>query len=287
MTYSKKRATQPAGNDGKATVDTPSSRRSFRVRPLAIAAIVVILAVVAFLVVKRGTGSGERGMADKDKKVQRQRHARPTQPPPQVSQKPEAKEPEKPKREMYLGKEVVSHSFITNSTGRSVREVIVTADGKKHGKTTVIAKPTFKYGTDQMLADVLFPPEHGQLPPWPEMDAKAIDREFAQSILDPIEILDDDSEDVRIRKEAVRQARSEMIQLVKEGHSVLDVIRNQREGNEHAHDMQLTVARELHKMRREGASADAIKDYLDKANQLLEQSGIGPVAEPTRKGRRQ
>ena len=286
MGYSKK-TNKPADNGGKTTGGAPSAQWSSRVRPVVIAAVIAILAAAAFLVVRRGTGNGERGMADKDKKVQRQRHARPTQPPPQVSQKPEAKEPEKPKREMYLGKEVVSHSFITNSTGRSVREVIVTADGKKHGRTTVIAKPTFKYGTDQMLADVLFPPEHGQLPPWPEMDAKAIDREFAQSILDPIEILDDDSEDVRIRKEAVRQARSEMIQLVKEGHSVLDVIRNQREGNEHAHDMQLTVARELHKMRREGASADAIKDYLDKANQLLEQSGIGPVAEPTRKGRRQ
>ncbi len=204
-----------------------------------------------------------------------------------VQQAAVSNEVPKVEKEMYLGKEVVSHSYITNATGRSVREIIVTADGKRHGKTTVISKPTFKYGTDQMLADVLFPPEHGQLPPWPEMDAKALEREFAQSLLDPIKILDDDPEDVRLKKEAVKQARSEMVQLLKEGHSVLEVIQKQREGNEHAHEMQLTVTRELHRMRREGASQDAIRNYLDKANQLLEQSGVGPVAEPEKKGRRQ
>ena len=204
-----------------------------------------------------------------------------------VQQAAVSNEVPKVEKEMYLGKEVVSHSYITNATGRSVRETIVTADGKRHGRTTVISKPTFKYGTDQMLADVLFPPEHGQLPPWPEMDAKALEREFAQSLLDPIKILDDDPEDIRLKKEAVKQARSEMVQLLKEGHSVLEVIQKQREGNEHAHEMQLTVTRELHRMRREGASQDAIRDYLDKANQLLEQSGGGPVAEPERKGRRQ
>lgn len=191
------------------------------------------------------------------------------------------------RRERYLGQDVVSHTFVTNATGRSVRETIVTADGKKHGRTTVIAKPTFKYGTDQMLSEVLFPPQHGQLAPWPEMDAKAIDREFAQSLLDPIVILDDDPEEVRIRKEAVRQARSEMAKLVKEGHSVLDIIQWQRDGNEHAHEMQLEVSRELHRLRREGASAAEIRDYLDKSNQILEQHGIEAVPEPEKKGRRQ
>ena len=79
MTYSKKKTNQPAGNGGKATGGAPSAQWSSRIRPVAIAAIVAILAAVAFLVVRRGTGSGERGMVDKDKKVQRQRPARPTQ----------------------------------------------------------------------------------------------------------------------------------------------------------------------------------------------------------------
>ena len=78
MGYSKK-TNKPADNGGKAAANVPLSRRAFRVRPVAIAAIVAILAAVAFLVVRRGTGSGERGMVDKDKKVQRQRPARPTQ----------------------------------------------------------------------------------------------------------------------------------------------------------------------------------------------------------------
>lgn len=189
------------------------------------------------------------------------------------------------KKEMYLGKEVISHTFKTNSTGRSVREIIVTADGKKHGKTTIIAKPIFKYGTDQMLADALFPPEKGQSAPWPQMDAKAIDKEFAQSILDPIVISENDPEDVKIKKEAVIQARAEIIQLIKEGHSVLDIIRQQQEFNENAKEMRLTVAKELHNLRKEGASANEIKEYLKNANQLLEKQGIAPLEETQKKGR--
>lgn len=189
-------------------------------------------------------------------------------------------------KEMYLGQEVVSHSYKTNSTGRSVREVIVTADGKKHGRTTVIAKPTFKYGTDQMLADVLFPQKHGPSAPWPEMDAKALDKEFARSILDPIVISKDDPEDVRIKKEAVKQARSEMIQLIKEGNSVLDIIRQQHDFNEGARELRLTVTKELYNLRKEGASSSDIREYLERANQLLEQQGIEPVAETQKKGSR-
>jgi len=191
-----------------------------------------------------------------------------------------------PKKEMYLGQEVITHTYKTNSTGRSVREIIVTADGKKHGRTTVIAKPVFKYGTDQMLADVLFPLKHGSMAPWPEMDAKAIEKEFARSILDPIVISEDDSEEVRMKKEAVKHARSEMIQLIKEGHSVLDILQQQRDTNEHAKDLRLTVTKELYKMRKEGASADEIREYLNRANQILEQSGIESVSEPVKRGRK-
>ena len=190
-----------------------------------------------------------------------------------------------PKKEMYLGKEVISHTYKTNSTGRSVREIILTADGKKHGRSTVIAKPTFKYGTDQMLADVLFPQKHGPSAPWPEMDAKAIEKEFTRSILDPIVISEEDSEEVRMKKEAVKHARSEMIQLIKEGHSVLDIIRQQQEFNEDAKEMRLTVAKELHNLRKEGASANEIKEYLKNANQLLEKQGIAPLEETQKKGR--
>ena len=62
MGYSNKKNQPPVGG-GKATADEPSSRRSFRVRPLAIAAIVVILAAVAFLWGQEEKGKTEDEMA--------------------------------------------------------------------------------------------------------------------------------------------------------------------------------------------------------------------------------
>ena len=92
--------------------------------------------------------------------------------------------------------------------------------------------------------------------------------------------------EVRMKKEAVKHARSEMIQLIKEGHSVLDILQQQRDTNEHAKDLRLTVTKELYKMRKEGASADEIREYLNRANQILEQSGIESVSEPVKRGRK-
>ena len=97
----------------------------------------------------------------------------------------------------------------------------------------------------------------------------------------------EDTEEIIIKKEAVKQARREMSQLLKEGHSVLEVLLRQRDSNEHEKELHLTIKSEIHKMRKEGASQADIIDYLEKSNKFLEQNGIAPTSLPERKHKRQ
>ena len=192
-----------------------------------------------------------------------------------------------PAREMYMGKEVVSHTYITNKSETSVREIIKTADGRKHGVTRFLNKSIFNHVSDQMLADVLFPPNgKGTPPPLPPLDEKILDKRFFDSLKDAIVINPDDSDDVAAKKRAVLQARNEVKDLMSQnGCSFLSIIQHERTAEEDSRKMQLIVRKEMQRIRLEGGSVADELEYLEKANKILENNGINPVERsiPTRR----
>lgn len=272
MGYSNKK-NQPPVRGGKATVDTPSSRRLFRVRPVVFAAIAVILAAVAFLVVRRGTENGKQRTGDKDKRVQRQRPAKPTQPPPQVSQKPTVKEPEKPKREVWLGREIVSKTVVTNGTDLIITRV--DTDGKIHKEYTSIHKRLFSNPVDITLSILLTTPEGALTPPLPPLGPRSGDI-FAESLKKPIEISDDDTPEEKRIKQLVIAAREEMLEELKNGRTVDEVIEDHCTFVDENNRLRAEAMVQYKDLVADGDN-EAAEQFRIKANEMLVKKGANPI----------
>lgn len=272
MGYSNKK-NQPADNGGKVAADTSSSRRLFRARPLAIAAIVAILAVVTFLVVRRRTGNGEQGTADNEKKVQRQRPAKPTQSSSQVSHKPAAKEPEKPKREIWLGREIVSTKVVTNGTNLIITRV--DTEGKIHKEYTSIHKRLFSNPVDITLSILLTTPEGAMMPPLPPLGPRSGDV-FAEALKKPIEISEDDTPDDKRIKQLVIAAREEMLEELRNGRTVDEVIEDHCTFVDENNRLRAEAMVQYKDLVAEGDN-DAAEQFRIKANEMLVKKGANPI----------
>ena len=179
--------------------------------------------------------------------------------------------------EKYLGSEVVRRTFTTNTTG-FVIERIFTADGKSHRKTHYPKSP-FTAATDQYLAEAVSKSDGG-LTPLPNLkNEKNLERDFLESLNEPIEIKDDDSEKLRELKTRVMIARESMRQQIEAGASFAEVLEtNRRLGNENA-DVRIDALRELKEIMAKGDRAGA-KRYMVTINAALQQMGIEPLKTP-------
>ena len=179
--------------------------------------------------------------------------------------------------EMYLGSEVVRRTFTTNTTG-FVIERIFTADGKSHRKTHYPKSP-FKATTDQYLAEAVSKSDGG-LTPLPNLkNEKNLERDFLESLKEPIEIKDDDNEKLRELKTRVMIARESMRQQIEAGASFAEALEtNRRLGNENA-DVRIDALRELKEILAKGDRAGA-KRYMVTINAALQQMGIEPLKTP-------
>ena len=280
MGYSKK-TNKPAENDGKATVDTPSSRRPFHVRPVAIAAIVVILAAVAFLVVRRGTGSGERGTADNEKKVLRQRPARPPQPPPQTAPKP----PEPPKKD-YSKLDNIALRRLPASETNNLTEAQVkywkmfhpwpppdeNQPRTKHGKYHI-----FESRADNEIAFVLAT-EPGTMVLGNRSVGPDFERRFLKSLERPIIVSKDDSDYDRELKRAVIDAKIELKAAYDRGEDIGKIMDEARDELQRLARYRAQVEKEaLKMMHRPGATAQDADATIEAVNKMLEAKGMAPI----------
>ena len=179
--------------------------------------------------------------------------------------------------EKYLGSEVLRRTFTTNNTG-FVIERIFTADGKSHRKTHYPKSP-FKATTDQYIADAVSKSD-GSLTPLPNLrNEKNLERDFLESLKEPIEIKDEDNEKLRDLKARVIIARESMRQQIEAGASFAEVLEtNRRLGNENA-DVRIDALRELKEILAKGDRAGA-KRYMVTINAALQQMGIEPLKTP-------
>lgn len=126
-----------------------------------------------------------------------------------------------PKKEIWMGREIVSTKVVTNGTDLIITRI--DKEGKKHKEYTSTQKRLFKNPVDVVLAILLTTPEGAMTPPLPSLGPRS-DELFAKALKIPIEILDTDTEEEKNIKQLVIAAREQMLDELESGRSVNDVI---------------------------------------------------------------
>ena len=289
MGYSKK-TNKPADNGGKATADEPSARQSFRVRPLAIAAIVAILAAVAFLVVRRGTGTGERGTGDKGKKVQRQRPARTTQPtqPPSTNTTAKANagnNAEKPEKQPFVKRP----GAMQLPDGK-----VLTFPAPKEGEIRKVyayghmyecdSKGNFKDVTPRKLFHTAFEGNFLGLAvedkPFIPAFLKGLDQNEVKKILTKnYEPIGDETEEEWTQLKAYDEMRCAALQYMEEGGTFDDFVDYFANQVKKERQTQAMCLREVMTLYKAGKIAEA-KEMAQAAEALKEKEGLKPLKLP-------
>lgn len=167
-------------------------------------------------------------------------------------------------------------SVVTNADG-SVLERFRTADGKIRSRQSA-PKPIFDNASDQIIAMAASGAASGHaMPPMPVMNNA--DEAFMQSLKKAIKINDDDSDEVKALKENVIAIREEIRQLISEGHSFAEVIKNHRDVVNHGVEMRKEATRMIKEFIGNGDN-DVARECLDKVNEVLVGMGIEKVDIP-------
>ena len=174
-------------------------------------------------------------------------------------------------------------SFFTNSMGMIV-ERYKTADGKTHKLIRPSKPPLFKHMTDDLISMAMCTSGGGQMPPLPL--SGNLDKEFLESLKEPIVINDDDPEEIKERKRIVAETRKEIDALMKQGISFRSILADhERVFNENA-AIRAEAKAELKKICEEG-DAEGVQKYLDTMNAAFQEMGIQELEMPkTREERR-
>lgn len=168
------------------------------------------------------------------------------------------------------GVEVISFTSRTNNTGVIV-ETLQLANGKSKRKVHV-PKPVFPNAADQVIDIALSCPIGQSMPPLPGLDN--IDEDFVNSLLSPIVIKEEDSQEIKKRKLAVIEAKSFISREIKNGKSVAQCLNEYRNQMERIADSHLLLTQQLQEMKAEGASGSDIEEYRNVANKLFQEQGI-------------
>lgn len=173
------------------------------------------------------------------------------------------------KVDLFNGVPVVQRSAVTNNDG-TVVERIHTSDGKSHRVTTP-PKRVFDNASDQLIAMAISGAGSGVgMPPLPL--SESVEADFRKSLEKPIEILDSDSDDVKLMKLDVMAVREELRELVSQGKTVREALsEHQTQVNRIAayHQEALKMIREV----RERDGAEAANEFLKTINEKLKAEG--------------
>jgi len=143
---------------------------------------------------------------------------------------------------------------------------------------TPVRPHQFKNKTEQLLSMAMSVPPGGFVPPLPI--SPEMEQDFAKSLTNEIVIFSDDDERTANIKENVAVAKNQLIEMVKQGRSVADVIQEyQKTRNEHTAARSEAQA-ELSNLYRSGKTQEA-REYMEKVNKAFTEMGIDPVSLPS------
>ena len=167
-------------------------------------------------------------------------------------------------------------SIHTNNLGKVV-EKWIGADGKLHMSVRYARKPVFDNASDDQLAMAVAGDGIQSIAPIPMVATS--EQEFLESLKKPIVVNDDDPENVKKIKIAVREAREQMKQLIDNGMSYREALaEHQRLVNENV-DTRNQCAAELKRLVDAG-DREGAENYMKTMNAALEQMGIPALMMP-------
>ena len=144
---------------------------------------------------------------------------------------------------------------------------------KLQSKDTLV----FESALDNQFALIAMTPVNQMLPPMPEIGN--LEEAFAEAIKHPIIISENDSEKVRELKEAVKDIRLQMSDLLREGYTVRQILAEDATLRMKNVEVRREFQKELNEIyRTEGR--EAAETYMEKANVKLEEYGIIPLSLP-------
>ena len=200
---------------------------------------------------------------------------------PKPTKPASAEKPKPPPLGYENGIEILSLSARTNSAG-AVIEKLKLADGTS--KTKVHPKPPlFENPCDQVIAMAISTKPGDSMPPLP--DLAGIDQDFANSLLNPIVIKDDDSDEVKNIKEMVMEVRKTLVEEVKNGKSVMDVLMAHQTEMNRIYESRLEAILMMQKISAEDG-VEAAQEFADAVNDKFEEDGI-PAIPVVGRGRNQ
>ena len=138
--------------------------------------------------------------------------------------------------------------------------------------------PRFKYHVEHEIATLITLEPGGALIGSPRFD-KRFEQDFINSLLEPVEINEEDSEYDKQLKRDVEATKRELAERIKAGENLADILTQTRDEIRRLAAIKqdlLTVARE--ETADPNMSEADVKDYYEAVNKLLEQKGIAPVS---------
>lgn len=192
------------------------------------------------------------------------------------------KEPEKPKAKILgktpTGLEYVAHVAQTNNDGVVVSRYQL-PDGTWTRVVQLQSKDSLVFETalDNQLALIAMTPVNQMLPPMPPLGN--LEEAFREAIKHPIIINETDSEKARELKEAVKDIRLQIADLLREGYTVNQILAEDASLRTKNVEFRRELQKELNDIyRTEGR--EAAEEYMEIANEKLEEQGVIPLSMP-------
>ena len=169
----------------------------------------------------------------------------------------------------------------TNATSGVIIERWRTPDGKTH-RRMINPPPIFSNACDQVIAMVVGSRAGQRIPPLPPMRPGQLDKAFAESLLSPITVGEDDKPEVAALKLAVKAVRGEIAEAIKAGDTrgVAEILQEHVEQVNFNADLRGEAIQQLRTILDEGDQEFA-NEYLTKVNESLSKYGIEPLKMPS------
>ena len=249
--------------------------------PLIVLLVVAGIGVAVYLSMKSNKEPAEeiskevRKDISKKPKKSKKSSSRPSSVKKEKTDAPAQQETTEPPKESWLGQPVVKHDYRTNDT--IVVETIYTADGKMHKYYHDERENALPTGADQILAMMTENNGGYGAPPLPAVTDFGSD--FAAALKKPIEILDTDSDAVKELKGRVIDARKEMLELVAQGMSANEVLKEYEKSQMDNATIRLDAVRKVKEFLESG-DREGAQMLCDEYNKVLEKAGIMAIELP-------
>ncbi len=203
---------------------------------------------------------------------------------PVVAPKPEAKEqkPLTPEEERAARLKRIYDKYGTNNIPDNLKAVVYFL--KHPPQRTFKAQGThqyFRHPSERQIARVLFTEPGTYFVMKPEF-GEAFNRDFANALVDKIEINDDDTDDVREAKETMKAVKKEIAELCgKEGKKPSEVMNEQAAAMYELGKYQRNLETELDRIHANPDLTDQdVEDFCKAANELLAAKGLPQMPLP-------